>query len=122
MTAFSSKLVASGGLPGWLSDDHKKAFAYGWIKFQTDSSDFIWNKLPNISIEVASSEGGTFQLVIGPYQYIQQDQDGSWMCIFAQGSDEFVMLGLPLFTMFYISINYDSGLIGFAPGCPCTYF
>jgi hypothetical protein len=53
-------------------------FMNGEIWLELDESAFIWEKLPNISVTLASGfdEFSTVTLVIGPRQYIQADPTG----------------------------------------------
>jgi hypothetical protein len=81
-SALYTAIIASNGLPNWLQSTDKSNFVNGYIAFYTSSSDFSWNLLPSFAIEITSDQvispgvNETFQLVLGPKQYIQVDQDG----------------------------------------------
>ena len=53
-------------------------FMNGEIRLELDESAFIWDKLPNISVTLASGfdQYSSVTLVIGPRQYIQVDETG----------------------------------------------
>ncbi|KAL2913543.1 hypothetical protein HK105_207003 [Polyrhizophydium stewartii] len=83
-----------------------------------------WELLPTLSFEIASDEHDPadssvflgFTIVLGPRQYIQTDATGSLY----QGTDAFIILGIPLFNNLFILLDRDAGRIGFGPGCGCA--
>lgn len=79
---FKSAILASGALPSFLNENQKSQFLDGTIAFNAQSSTINWSQLPELSFELgvydpsAPTVSRTFQLVLGPRQYIQASEDG----------------------------------------------
>jgi hypothetical protein len=110
-------VVLSGGLPSSLTKAQHKAFVNGDLLFK--GGLILWRNLPKISIEIKSTSNNVFQLIIGPFQYIQQDSKGRYQFLISAGADEYAILGLPIYSAFYIVVDRDTGIIGFSLGCGC---
>jgi hypothetical protein len=119
-------ILASGGLPTGLQPNEASAFVNRQTSFRVPASYFKWSLLPSISIEITSNVQislgvyQTFKLILGPRQYIQQDDTGFWQMVIRTRPDTFVSLGLPIFSAYYILLDRDAGTIGFSPGCGCN--
>jgi hypothetical protein len=125
MTSLINEIVASGGyiflklgLPVAWTLVERDNFLNLKSSQRTPSSAFQWSKLPSITFELPSVRGReTFRLTLGPKQYIQQADDGYWMLVISIGKDNYAVLGLPIFSAFYILVDRDLGTIGFGLGC-----
>ncbi len=80
LTFLQDQVVGYFGLSlDFQSGPHFDAFMDGDIWLEADESNFIWEKLPNISVTINSGFDAysTVTLVIGPRQYIQSDSTGT---------------------------------------------
>jgi hypothetical protein len=125
IASLTNNIRASGGyifmnlgLPVAWTLAERDNFLNGVGSQKTASSAFTWSKLPSITFELPAVPGGqNFRLTLGPKQYIQQADDGYWMVVIRIGKDNIVVLGLPIFSAFYIMVDRDLETIGFSLGC-----
>jgi hypothetical protein len=107
-SAFSSQIVDSGYLLGWL---------YGNYRLNFVESDIDWEILPTLSFTFTSHmtiyENVTLE--IGPRQYIQKvTSDNFWaFMVDSFGSNELSILGYPFFTAFHIVLDRSNASMTF---------
>lgn len=78
LDTLQNTIIASNGMPAALTDDQVQEFLMGTRTIAEGVNDqFIWTHLPAVSFELATnSTPGTFNLILGPRQYIQRGPDG----------------------------------------------
>ncbi|KAJ3205312.1 ATPdependent RNA helicase [Entophlyctis luteolus] len=111
-----SKALQSAG----ISNDMMTALLFNFNGLYSAYFPVNFTALPTLSFILESSDGGSIQLSLSGYNYMQGDGQGYFYFPVTSSTSSSIVFGGAIFQEFYVVFDRTMNRVGFGPGCDCA--